>query len=233
MGQSRKLLPQWKGPFVEVMEVISPLLYRVVGRKREYVKHHDKLRICEDRDIPLWMRWIRQLILTTEEPATDLTLGDDLLDGVEALFRPGQPNTLQDPVEGGTPRVTRRGRQQYNHTGMMTRLIIIIISMLQMDITDTDSTTTTTPRQQWRGQWPSNPTIHATALTDINYLIEHTPNVNLAPYVLVDGALVPLDKLVCTRPCPTYTRALQDTGLTGVLPAALGAAPRGTGGHTF
>ena len=33
VGQSRKLFPQWKGPFV-VTEVISPLLFRVVGRKR-------------------------------------------------------------------------------------------------------------------------------------------------------------------------------------------------------
>ena len=74
-----------------------------------------------------------------------------------------------------------------------------------MDITDLDSTVT--PRREWRGQRPSIPTVHVTALTDINYLIEH--NVNLAPYVVVDGALVPLDKLVCTHPRPTYTRALQ------------------------
>ena len=80
VGQNKKLLPQLKGPFL-VTEVISPLLYRVVGRKRGYVNQHDKLSICDDRDIPLWLIRKRQLILTTEEPTTDLTLGIDLLDG--------------------------------------------------------------------------------------------------------------------------------------------------------
>ena len=97
-------------------------------------------------------------------------------------------------------------------------MYILQMYMLQMDITDLDSTATT-PRREWRGHRPTNPTVHATVLTDINYLIEH--NVNLAPYVVVDGALVSLDKLVCTRPRHTYTRALQDTSVTRLLPAAL------------
>ena len=53
VGQSKKLLSVWKGPLI-VSEVISSPLYRLASRNREYVKHHDKLRICDDRDIPLW-----------------------------------------------------------------------------------------------------------------------------------------------------------------------------------
>ena len=63
VGQSKKLLPVWKGPVI-VIEVISKLLYRLAGRNREYVKHHDKICICEDRDIPLWVRWSRHMVLT-------------------------------------------------------------------------------------------------------------------------------------------------------------------------
>ena len=66
VGQGKKLLPILKGPFV-VTKAISHVLYRVADRKKEHVKHHDKLRICEDRDIPLWIRRKRQKIITTEE----------------------------------------------------------------------------------------------------------------------------------------------------------------------
>ena len=91
VGQSKKLLPIWKGPFV-VTKAISHVLYRVADRKKERVKHPDKLRICEDRDIPLWIRRKRHQILTAEEqsvdePSSDLQLegtgGDTQLDGVE------------------------------------------------------------------------------------------------------------------------------------------------------
>jgi len=85
VGQSKKLLPMWKGPFV-VTKVVSRFLYRIAGRKREYVKHHDKLRICEDRDIPIWVRRKRQAIIDLNRPHTVAAIVDDPLDGVETLF---------------------------------------------------------------------------------------------------------------------------------------------------
>ena len=50
------------GPLV-VVEVINPVLYRVRDRKREYVLHHDLLKRCEDRAIPLWLRKIRHELM--------------------------------------------------------------------------------------------------------------------------------------------------------------------------
>ena len=46
-----------------VTEVITPVLLRVRSRKKEQVLHHDKLKICEDRAIPMWMRRLRHQIL--------------------------------------------------------------------------------------------------------------------------------------------------------------------------
>ena len=57
-GSSKKLNSIWMGPLV-VVEVINPVLYRVRDRKREYVLHHDLIKRCEDRVIPLWLRKIR------------------------------------------------------------------------------------------------------------------------------------------------------------------------------
>ena len=53
-GSSKKLNSIWMGPLV-VVEVINPVLYRVRDRKREYVLHHDLIKRCEDRVIPLWL----------------------------------------------------------------------------------------------------------------------------------------------------------------------------------
>ena len=85
VGQSKKLLPMWKGPFV-VTKVMTHFLYRIAGCKREYIKHHDKLRICEDRDIPIWVRRKRQAIIDLNRPHTVAAIVDDPLDGVESLF---------------------------------------------------------------------------------------------------------------------------------------------------
>ena len=39
-----------------VTEVISPVLYCVRGPKRDSVTHHDRMKICSGRDVPLWLR---------------------------------------------------------------------------------------------------------------------------------------------------------------------------------
>ena len=57
-GESRKLKPVWLGPLV-VIDVLSPVLYKVRDRRKEHVLHHDKLKLCEDRCIPLWLRKLR------------------------------------------------------------------------------------------------------------------------------------------------------------------------------
>ena len=60
IGQSKKLRSPWKGPFI-IIEARHPL-YTVRDRKRDTVRHHDKLKRCEDRNIPLWLRRARSCL---------------------------------------------------------------------------------------------------------------------------------------------------------------------------
>ena len=66
VGHSKKLRPVWLGPFL-VTEVLSPVLYRIQGRKDTTVIHHDRLKICKDRVIPLWLRRKRHGLLDLDE----------------------------------------------------------------------------------------------------------------------------------------------------------------------
>ena len=61
VGQSSKLKSIWKGPFV-ITKVISPVLFRIKGRKVESVIHHDTLKPCGDRTVPMWVCRLRQSI---------------------------------------------------------------------------------------------------------------------------------------------------------------------------
>ena len=66
VGLSPKLQKVWKGPML-VVEVISSILFRVANRKKTFVLHHDRLKPCEDREIPLWLRRERNALLSELE----------------------------------------------------------------------------------------------------------------------------------------------------------------------
>jgi hypothetical protein len=65
-GEHRKLKRVWMGP-VLVTQVLSPALYKVKDKKGEQVLHHDKLKLCEDRHIPMWMQRMRHQFLQLDE----------------------------------------------------------------------------------------------------------------------------------------------------------------------
>ena len=65
IGQSKKLRSPWKGPFL-VVKARHPL-YTVKERKRQRVLHHDKLKLCEDHHIPIWLRRARSSLYQQEE----------------------------------------------------------------------------------------------------------------------------------------------------------------------
>ena len=66
VGLTTKLKPVYTGPFL-VTEILSPILYRIEDLKRPSVIHHDRLRICKDRAIPLWMQRKRHHFLRNLE----------------------------------------------------------------------------------------------------------------------------------------------------------------------
>ena len=67
-GHSRKLQPIYCGPYL-VTHQISDILYQIQGRrgKERQVMHHDRLKPCHDRNIPLWVRRDRAELLEATE----------------------------------------------------------------------------------------------------------------------------------------------------------------------
>ena len=74
VGQSTKLQSPWKGPYL-ITAVKPPVLYRITDRKSESWIHHDRLKLCEDRELPIWLKRQRNELLseTVENKEFDFT----------------------------------------------------------------------------------------------------------------------------------------------------------------
>jgi len=62
LGQSSKLKSPWKGPYI-ITQVKTPALYKIKDKKRESWIHHDRLKLCNDRELPVWVKRLRNDIL--------------------------------------------------------------------------------------------------------------------------------------------------------------------------
>ena len=70
-------------------QVISSVLYGIANRKRAMVVHHDSLKLCSDRDLPIWLLKKRHELTGT--------LGEDV--GVLVLKQ--ETDALGEPEEYG------------------------------------------------------------------------------------------------------------------------------------
>ena len=52
-----------------VVQALSPSLFKVADQKRVHVMHHDRLKVCEDREVPIWARCKRHAILEAAQVA--------------------------------------------------------------------------------------------------------------------------------------------------------------------
>ena len=73
IGHSKKLQPIWLGPFL-VTKVISSTLYQIASQKKTFVVHHDRIRPCLDKTLPLWFQRRRRNFEGGED-ILDQTLG--------------------------------------------------------------------------------------------------------------------------------------------------------------
>jgi hypothetical protein len=80
----------YEGPYL-VTEVISPILYRISGKKESLVLHHDHLRICQAREIPFWLRRKRQQLF--------LNIARSLSKGKSAQGDHEDPTGLEQDVD--------------------------------------------------------------------------------------------------------------------------------------
>ena len=74
VGQSTKLQSPCKGPYL-ITAVKPPVLYRIKDRKSESWIHHDRLKLCEDRELPIWLKRHRNELMseTVENEEFDIT----------------------------------------------------------------------------------------------------------------------------------------------------------------
>ena len=69
VGQSQKLRSSWAGPSLVV--TCRPPLYTIRDRIKQYVIHNDKLMLCQDREIPVWLRRLRHQHFQTDQELPD------------------------------------------------------------------------------------------------------------------------------------------------------------------
>jgi hypothetical protein len=60
--KTRKLSPPWKGPGV-VIERFTPYLYKIKLKRVIITANHDRLKLCQDREVPEWAQKLSQQII--------------------------------------------------------------------------------------------------------------------------------------------------------------------------
>ena len=69
-GQNSKLQQIWKGLML-VTKVLTPILFEV--RKKPVITHHDRLKPCCDRNIPIWLHRNRNQLLGNQSKLCENT----------------------------------------------------------------------------------------------------------------------------------------------------------------
>ena len=104
IGISSKLRPPWIGPFL--ITVARPPVYKLLGRKKSMIVHHDRLKPCTDSTYPLWLQRKRSKFLNTlvmddegDQDREPEELEEDPVPDLGSLFDPDQtlPYMLGDP----------------------------------------------------------------------------------------------------------------------------------------
>ena len=54
-GKCRKLSPTWKGPGL-IVKKLSDYIYTIKLRGKESNHNHDRIKLCRDKNLPLWIK---------------------------------------------------------------------------------------------------------------------------------------------------------------------------------
>ena len=105
-GRSPKLQSIWKGPFLVVRS--QHPVYGIQTRKKEKFVHHDNIKMCEDRQIPLWLRrarnrlWASEIIINPSDIPIGGTAVESLDDTGEEGLSAEAKQTSSDTQIGGS-----------------------------------------------------------------------------------------------------------------------------------
>lgn len=68
-----------EGPYLVIS--CDPPLYTIMDQKeRQFTLHHDKLKMCNDMELPLWMRRLRNTFFSGDESLSKRTCDDHTID---------------------------------------------------------------------------------------------------------------------------------------------------------
>ena len=104
-----------------VVKVLTPVLFRIRGAKRDKVIHPDRLKVCQDREVPLWIRRARHRLLSTTGDRENLGPDDDPDPEPETLDEGSDEEEEEeshwfvgpgvDPIQSVQPAQTAQARQ--------------------------------------------------------------------------------------------------------------------------
>ena len=99
VGQCRKLAALWKGPFV-IVQVLTPVLYRIASSKKDWVVHHDRLKPYHDDPLLLWIRRKRHQVLDRQKPGDTKKNSDQFKIDTNSLLQQPKYCICNGPDDG-------------------------------------------------------------------------------------------------------------------------------------
>ena len=80
--------------------MLSPVIFNVANQRKAYVIHHDRLKPCDDRNIPLWLSRMRNQALNNESREYEPPAGDTEDMNLGWLFS-DKPQGIKSPAVTG------------------------------------------------------------------------------------------------------------------------------------
>ena len=109
----------FKGPYL-VVEVHSPILFKIKNRKRETVVHHDRLKPCKDRNLPIWLKRMRHNLLQLDDTVAQEP--DAVIEGFGNLFDHPKKHSEEDFHDSTLSPDPRQAEKPTTPVGRQTRL---------------------------------------------------------------------------------------------------------------
>lgn len=81
-----------------MVKVINPVLYEIEDRKKSYVIHHDRLKLCTDKDLPIWIQRRRTNFIDQLKDTTPLEMTNEDIYDLSPLFSESTQLTSDDPM---------------------------------------------------------------------------------------------------------------------------------------
>jgi hypothetical protein len=134
VGQSQKLRSPWTGPYLVIS--CSPPLYTIKDRKRQCIIHHDKLKLCLDWDIPVWLRRMRNQYFHTDDSlcSQELKDGNNSQSTDAEVSNDDQASKEDTIVVHGTTRAGRSIRLPSKYHDFQLWILIEIMYIMYIEV---------------------------------------------------------------------------------------------------